>query len=86
MAGSYVEHGMFTFGCPTAEGWERWWAKITLPLAGVDLREAQEALAAYTDPEAEQGEDGDCRHCVAQIERLAPLVEQGEALARERSE
>jgi hypothetical protein len=79
---SFVDQGGWIGDCPVRDRWEAWWGKITLPLAGKDLEQAQATLAVYTDPEDEQGEDGDCGYCVAQVERLAPLVEQGEALAR----
>ena len=68
-------HGV---GCPAAEHWERWWIRVTLPLVGPDLAAARETLAAYTDPDEPQGDEGDCAHCVAQVERLAAEVERAE--------
>ena len=75
---SFVSYG-WSFECPAREMWEAWWAKVALPLAGRDLADGQATIAAYADPDEPQGDEGDCGHCVAQVERLIAEVERAEA-------
>jgi hypothetical protein len=61
-------------GCPAAPGWADYWTRLTLPLTGQDLRDAQATLAGWDDPDSPQGGLGDCWHCTAQVIRLRALV------------
>jgi predicted house-cleaning noncanonical NTP pyrophosphatase (MazG superfamily) len=63
-------------GCPAAPGWAAYWTRLTLPLAGHDLIDAQATLAGWDDPNSPQGSLGDCLHCTAQVARLRTLVDQ----------
>jgi hypothetical protein len=69
-----------TFIAPTEEGcdaeplWQGFWERLRLPLDGCDLEEARRTIGAWDNPDDPQGDDGDCPHCVANVDRLRRLV------------
>jgi hypothetical protein len=64
-------------GCPAAAGWVDYFDHLTLPLAGEELAEARAIVAEWDDPNSAQGGLGDCWGCVANVNRLRVLVDQG---------
>jgi hypothetical protein len=63
-------------GCPAAAGWVEYWDRLTLPLTGQALTDAQATLAGWDDPDSPQGGLGDCWGCAAQVARLRALIDQ----------
>jgi hypothetical protein len=63
-------------GCPATAGWVEYWDRLTLPLTGQALTDAQATLAGWDDPDSPQGGLGDCWGCAAQVARLRALIDQ----------
>jgi hypothetical protein len=64
-------------GCPAAAGWVDYFDHLTLPLAGEELAEARAIVTDWDDPSSPQGGLGDCWGCIANVNRLRVLVDQG---------